>query len=247
MPIHDWTRVTSGTFHHFHASWITHISEALNRGLLPSGFFAMQEQHAGNIVPDVLTLTSPDWTEKDTLATSESVPKGALALAEAPPQVSLRVGLTEADTYRLRRRTISIRQGPENRLVAMIEILSPGNKEGAKHLKTFVDKCHEALRSGIHVLIVDLFPPNACNPRGIHGAIWDDTFEQPENRPLTLVSYIADDEPEAFIEPIRVGQPIPDMPVFLDANWYVNVPLESTYEMAWQGLPEPYRKILDAK
>lgn len=201
MPIHDWTRVTAGTFHDFHGAWITHIKEALNRGVLPSGYFAMQEQHAG---------------------------------------------LKEEDTYRLRRRTISIRQEPENQLVAMIEILSPGNKEGAKQLESFVKKSVGAVRSGIHLLIVDLFPPNACNPNGIHGAIWDDTFEQPQNRPLTLVSYNADREAEAFIEPVHVGQRLPDMPVFLDSNWYINVPLEATYEMAWQGLPEPYRKILEA-
>ena len=246
MPIHDWTRVTSGTFHDFHGAWITHIKEALNRGLLPSGYFAMQEQHAGNIVPDVLTLTSPEWTDAGTSATGANVPEGALALAEAPPQVSLRVGINEEDTYRLRRRTISIRQEPDNRLVAMIEILSPGNKEGAKQLESFVHKSVEAVRNGIHLLIVDLFPPSACNPNGIHGAIWDDTFEQPQDRPLTLVSYNADEEAEAFIEPIRVGQRLPDMPVFLDSNWYVNVPLEATYEMAWQGLPQPYRKILEA-
>lgn len=246
MPIHDWTRVASGTFHHFHASWITHLTEALNRDLLPTGFFAMQEQHAGNIVPDVLTLTSPEWTDAGT-ATGNRVPAGGLALAEAPPHVSLRVGLNPEDTYRLRRRTISIRQEPDNRIVAMIEIISPGNKEGAKHLKSFVNKSVDAMRSGIHLLIVDLFPPNAANPHRIHGAIWDDSFEQPPDRPLTLVSYIADDEPEAFVEPIQVGQRLPDMPVFLDPSWYVNVPLEATYEMAWQGLPAPYRKILEAK
>ena len=247
MPVHDWTRVRSGTFHHFHSSWITHLSEALNRGLLPPGFFALSEQHAGNIVSDVLTLTSPEWTNTRTDSTGAAAPAGALALADAPPDVSLRVGLNEEDTYRLRRRTISLRQEPDNRVVAMIEIVSSGNKESVKHLESFVNKSVEALKNGIHLLIVDLFLPNAINPSGIHGAIWDDTFEQPADRPLTLASYNADiEEPETFIEPIRVEQPLPDMPVFLDANWYVNVPLEATYEAAWLGLPEPYRKILAA-
>jgi hypothetical protein len=30
MPIHDWTRVDAGIFHHFHQSWIPEISRALN-------------------------------------------------------------------------------------------------------------------------------------------------------------------------------------------------------------------------
>jgi hypothetical protein len=35
MPIHDWTRVEAGIFHHFHHGWIEDLSRALNRGLLP--------------------------------------------------------------------------------------------------------------------------------------------------------------------------------------------------------------------
>ncbi len=29
MPIHDWTRVTAGTWHDFHLAWITEIRNAL--------------------------------------------------------------------------------------------------------------------------------------------------------------------------------------------------------------------------
>src|ERR687884_439463 len=31
MPVHDWTRVDAGIFHHFHHAWIAEISSALNR------------------------------------------------------------------------------------------------------------------------------------------------------------------------------------------------------------------------
>src|SRR5260370_23688552 len=41
MPIHNWTRVEDGTFHHFHTTWITHLSEALNSGILPSPYYAL--------------------------------------------------------------------------------------------------------------------------------------------------------------------------------------------------------------
>ena len=56
MPIHDWTRVDAGLFHHFHQEWTIAISHALNRGLLPTGFFALAEQVVGGPVPDVITL-----------------------------------------------------------------------------------------------------------------------------------------------------------------------------------------------
>lgn len=56
MPIHDGTRVDDGTFHAFHTSWITHLSGTLNRGVLPSGYYALPEQHAGRPIADILTL-----------------------------------------------------------------------------------------------------------------------------------------------------------------------------------------------
>ena len=64
----------------------------------------------------------------------------------------------------------------------------------------FVRKAHEALSNGIHLLIVDLFPPNARNPRGIHPLIWDErdcSFKFSKTKPLTCVAYIGDPDAEA--------------------------------------------------
>jgi hypothetical protein len=68
MPVHDWTRVDAGIFHHFHHDWITEITRALNRGVLPDPFYALAEQYAGGFGPDVLTLQ--DGRE----ASSETIP-----------------------------------------------------------------------------------------------------------------------------------------------------------------------------
>jgi len=56
MPVHEWTRVTAGTFHHFHNAWITELCNALNGGLLPEDYYALGEQRSGDVSPDVLTL-----------------------------------------------------------------------------------------------------------------------------------------------------------------------------------------------
>lgn len=56
MTIHDWTRVGAGTFHAFHTRWVTHLSDDLNKGLLPSGYYSDPEQHVGRRIADVLTL-----------------------------------------------------------------------------------------------------------------------------------------------------------------------------------------------
>ena len=56
MPMHDWTRVEAGIFHAFHHEWISEISRALNRELLPGAYYALPEQVAAGFGPDVLTL-----------------------------------------------------------------------------------------------------------------------------------------------------------------------------------------------
>ena len=43
MPLHDWTRVPAGLFHHFHQFWAVEICRKLNRGRLPPGLSALVE------------------------------------------------------------------------------------------------------------------------------------------------------------------------------------------------------------
>src|SRR6516225_10117568 len=54
MPVHDWSRVAANLFHHFHQRWTIAICDALNAGLLPPGYSALVEQHAGGLVPDAV-------------------------------------------------------------------------------------------------------------------------------------------------------------------------------------------------
>src|SRR5438105_15802936 len=83
MPVHDWTRVTAGIFHHFHHAWIEEIARALNRGLLPSDHYALAEQIAGGLGPDVLTLS----LQRPNGTAPAAAPAGGVALATAPPRV----------------------------------------------------------------------------------------------------------------------------------------------------------------
>src|SRR5258708_5957820 len=58
MPVHDWTRVDAGIFHAFHLNWLGRLQDALNDGILPAGHYALAEQHAGRMLPDLLTLNA---------------------------------------------------------------------------------------------------------------------------------------------------------------------------------------------
>ncbi len=66
MAIHDRSRVSAGTFHDFHLAWIAAIRDALNNGILPPDYYAMAEQIAGPLGPDVLTLQSDGSDGADT-------------------------------------------------------------------------------------------------------------------------------------------------------------------------------------
>src|SRR5262245_48129604 len=115
MPIHDWSRVSAGIFHDFHCSWLVEIKGALNDGLLPAGYYALAEQIAGSLGPDVLTL--------QTLGTvPEAAPAGTdgstAGLAVAPPKVrfTAKAGL---DPYALKQRALVIRHSSDDRVIAL--------------------------------------------------------------------------------------------------------------------------------
>jgi hypothetical protein len=238
MPMHDWSRIPSGLFHHLHQDWSVEITRTLNRGRLPTGLSALIEQRVGAKEPDVLSIEEYAPREPATVA-------GA-ATMERP--VTRLVRSTTKQIYATRANRIVIRHRL-GRIVAVIEIVSPGNKESRAALRDFADKTIDFLRKGIHILIVDLFPPSPRDPFGIHKVIWDDITEEdfdfPEAKNRTLVSYDAGAEKIAYIETVGVGDVLPDMPLILTNDLHVMVPLEPTYQATWDASPEVYRHAVE--
>ncbi len=239
MPVHDWTRVDAGIFHAFHVSWIGELMGALNNGLLPSGYYALAEQIAGGREPDLLTLRGPTSGQPP-----RGDPPGGVALASAPPRVSFHSTAT-VDVYGRKARAVVIRHTSRHQVIAMVGIVSPGNKDRSHSLRSFVEKAGQMLRSGIHLLVVDLFPPGSHDPEGIHKAVWDEVedvpFDMPADTPLTLAAYIGGPYPEAFVESVAVGDALPDMPLFLTPGCYIPVPLQRTYDAAFGTMPSYWR------
>lgn len=248
MPIHDWTLVSPGIFHDFHQSWISAIKRDLNSGTLPPNYYALAEQVAGDIGPDVLA-----WERNDSVTDmwEPESPNGgdtALVVATSPPKVSITASI-ELRTYSQKQQTVVIRHSSGDRIVALIEIVSPGKKSSSFAMQKFIEKACESLEQRYHLLILDLHPPTSRDPEGIHGAIWsnigDDGYRAPPDKPLTLAAYSAGLGTTAYVEPIAVGETLPDMPLFLETSRYINVPLESTYQEAWRSVPLRWRRELD--
>jgi hypothetical protein len=224
----------------------------LNAGRLPPGYYAMAEQIAGGLGPDVLTLEGPIVSSGDDAESAAAGESGSgaatVAVAERPPKVDYRA-TADLDRYAQKANVVAIRHASNHRVVAMIEIVSPGNKNARHALKRFISKAEEVLDAGIHLMIVDLIPPGTFDPRGVCAAIWDDYFSDPftppPDKPLTLAAFVGGPVPEAYIQSTAVGQTLIDMPLFLDPDEYVSVPLQSTYQSAWEAVPAVWQRVLE--
>jgi hypothetical protein len=247
MPIHDWTRVDAGIFHDFHHEWIATLKHALNRKLKGTDYYALAEQVAGGLGPDVLTLQRPLPGGKKTPRSARKRPNSAVALADSPPR--LRYRITDAKKwYAAKKKAVTVRHVSEHRVVAVLEVVSAGNKASRAALDDFVRKAHALLQAGIHFALVDLYPPTRRDPKGIHPLLWSDeddaVFQFDPAKPLTCASYRAGPLAEAFVEPVGVGDLLPDLPVFLVGDEYVPVPLETTYQAAFDAVPDFWREAL---
>jgi hypothetical protein len=246
MPVHDWTRVDPGTFHAFHTLWIGELMKALNAGRLPSGYYAMAEQVATRMQTDLLTLHSPE-------SSSPTDGSGGVAVAEAAPRVRLTLRPdpnARPRASKRRARHIAIRHVSGDRVVAIIEIVSPANKDRRSNVRELADKIIRALEANVQVLLLDLLPPTKHDPGGIHSAVWHHFDVTPPRTsdagPFTLASYAwQGTEPQAYLEPVALGQPLIDMPLFLSRDRYVYVPLEMTYMEAYRAMPERWRRVIE--
>jgi hypothetical protein len=244
MPIHDWTRVPSGLYHEFHQSWTIRIKDALNAGLMPDGYYALVDQRAEGPEPDVIAV------ETSRSGRRKAVRSAGAAVLE-PPRTKLVQDLEpDSRLYARRANRISIRHMLGD-VVAIIEVISPGNKDGKSAFESFVAKMAAFLRAKVHVLIVDLFPPSPRDPQGIHKAILeqfgDQPFKLPAGKPLTLVSYQAFPTMKGYIEPVAVGDVLMEMPLFLTSKEHVRVPLESTYMQTWKVCPKVIKDLIEGR
>jgi hypothetical protein len=227
------------------------LRNVLNSGLLPGGYYAMAEQHAAGGIADVLALehSEPSGGRR---SAGRAKGNGGVALLEAPPKVAVTEKAGGPAWYATQRKTLTVRHTSGDTIVAMIEIVSPGNKVSHEKLVEFVHKAREAVGRGIHLLIVDLFHPGSFDPQGIHGELrlalgldGEDGHWPVRGKPLALAAYDAI-EPCAYVEPVALGDTMIDMPLFLKPRRYINVPLEQTYLAAYRGVPQRWRRVIEA-
>jgi len=242
MPVHDWTKVKAGVFHDFHVEWTRAIKHALNHGILPNGYYSMVEQYTAGFEADVLRL---EHSHNDGEPTPRK-PNGTAAVLAKPRRQA--TAETEMEFYRRKKKVVSVRHSSDDSVVAIVEIVSPGNKSGVRPFQAFVNKAGDLIDHQIHLLIVDILKPGKRDPNGVHAAIWEqlssEEWRLPKRKPLTAVSYESAPIVRAYVEHFALGNELPVMPLFLEPGGCVELSLEATYQEAFAEVPSGSQKVL---
>src|SRR4051794_511449 len=245
MAVHDWSRVKAGVFHDFHHSWIEEIQRALNSTTLPDEYYAMVEQHVVFRLPAMPPLQR-SLSTKDDQGQSSHGENGGLLLA--PPRQPI-TAETEMEFYRRKQNSVVVRHVSGDEIIAVVEVVFPGNKSGRNALRSFVEKAARFLDEGVHLLVLDLLPPGSRDPQGIHGEIWEEIagqeYPSPPTKPLTLAAYESDLSIRCYVEHLSVGDSLPEMPLFLRPRGQVPMPLERTYDSAFRAVRGRWRSVLE--
>ena len=134
------------------SAWIGALCDALNAEVLPEDHFALIEAAGG--VPVLNILAEPPSPGPGDAAGPGDQVQGRARAAD-------RIAVRHED----------------GRIIAFVEILSSEDKASDAALRAFVATMAKAIARGVHVLVVDLFPPGPHDPQGIHKAIWDELEE----------------------------------------------------------------------
>jgi hypothetical protein len=211
----------------FHGQWPAMIVQRLNP-ILPRRYVAGPHVHLGTEIEiDVSTF------EKDEPAFDPSQSGNGTAWELSQPSVAVETDLLDTDEYEVR--VFDTKHG--RRLVAAVEIVSPSNKDRPESRRVFAAKCAAMLRKGVSVSIVDLVtarhfnlyadllalvghsdPSMGAEPPPIYAAAcrW-----VPRGRKRIL---------ETWSHRLRLGQPLPTLPLWLAENFHLPLDLEPSYE-----------------
>ncbi len=216
----------------FHTTWATALADQLNRDVLPPGFIALEQVHAGAAIEiDVGTYASPSPAASAggtaTLARTVWLPATAPVVMPAafPPSCTVEIQMTEGG------RT----------LVAAIELVSPGNKDRDVKRRLFAAKCATCLSRGIGLVVIDVVASRQGN---LHNELLslvglDATLAMARDAGMYAVAYRPlrrgeAEQVETWPVPLALGAALPTLPLSLAADFCVPVDLEAAYAEACQ-------------
>jgi hypothetical protein len=221
-PLHRWES--------FHNRWANAIADTLDR-TLPRRFFAEVQIHLGSQVEtDVAEFERPVREDDDQsangpgggVAVQSYAPPAAAMVAPAVFPGELEVQLRDADD--------------DARLVAVVELVSPSNKDRPDSRRAFAVKCAAYLHRGIGVITVDTVTTRHAN---MHNELvrlleWEDRLRTPAEASLAAVAYRparrgTANEIDIWPVALTIGGALPVLPLALLRHGAVPLDLQATY------------------
>ena len=124
-------------------------------------------------------------------------------------------------------------------LVAVIELVSPGNKDRPQECRAFATKCASYLYQGVSLIIVDIVTNRQAN---LHNETMrlmnaNSMCELPASVNLYAVAYrpvLRGEQSQVDVWPAvcALGEPLPTLPLRLRGDLFVPVDFDSTYDEA---------------
>jgi hypothetical protein len=216
----------------FHSRWANSIADGLNR-LLPSRYTAEVQIHLGSRVEaDVAELERA--AEPD--AANANGPWGGVSLETwAPPEAALVIPAVFPDDFEVQ----VLDQLDDARLVGVVELVSPRNKDRLESRRAFAAKCVAHLQRGIGLVIVDVVTTRQLNLHNETLALSGvgETSQMPADQFNYAVAYRParrGEQNEIDIWPVAlsVGGALPLLPLALKGTRAVPLDLEAAYSEA---------------
>jgi len=217
----------------FHSYWAAAIGGHLNR-ILPRRYQALIQTHLGpQIEADVAEFERPPNPGDEQ---SNNGPGGGVAVETyAPPVTTMVMPAVYPDDLEVEVRDMR----DDARLVAVVELVSPRNKDRPDARRAFAAKCAAYLQRGIGVLTADTVTTRQAN---MHNELvqlleWDERFLLPAETSLAAVAYRPArrgdaNEIDVWAVPLVIGEALPILPLALLGTRAIPLDLETTYTEA---------------
>ena len=215
----------------FHGQWASSIAAALN-AVLPPRYFAGMHVHLGRHV-------EADVAEFESVAAVESNGEsgGVAVQTYAPPAAVMVVPAVFPDQIEVQVSDL----GRDGRLVAVIELVSPANKDRDEARRAFAAKSAAYLQKGVGLIVVDVVTTRQFNLHDEWATLMglEESFHMPGGPGTYAVAYRParrneQNQIDVWPAPLAVGDPLPTLPLALLGSGCVPLDLEATYTEARQ-------------
>jgi hypothetical protein len=236
MPLLDHFHPPLYTHHHlesFHSNWATRIADGI-AAVLPPEYQVEEHTHAGpGFEIDVAAFEGESSSEN--MASAGPALATLSAPTYAPPVPDRILPAAFPDTFEVR--VFSTTAGLT--LVAVVELVSPSNKDRPAERRAFVTKCASYLAQGVSLILIDVVTNRRANLHNEMMRLMDATpdLDFPADVSLYATAYRParrgeHEEIDLWMRPLALGAPLPTLPLRLTGDLFVPVDFETAYQEA---------------